>query len=109
MKFDNPYLEVGDKLDLLARWLIVHSIIYYELDTSIVSDAKWDSNAKQYLEMSKGCSEEELTNTRWYYIMHDFDGSTGFYFYKRLNKKDKRLLKKNIEMLMGQVKGGYSN
>ena len=47
MKFGNPYFEQYEKISLLQRWLIVHSIIYYELGDNIVPDSMWDKNARQ--------------------------------------------------------------
>lgn len=91
MIFNNPYWSTRTKLDLLARWLIVHSIIYYEIGTSIISDKSFDDNSRQYVWLRK----EERYNgedSRWNYVMHDFDGTTGFQLFSRLNEADKKRL-----------------
>ncbi len=91
MIFDNPYWSNQTRLDLLARWLIVHSIIYYELGTSIVPDSMWDNNARQYMDILYE-SPGLLTKIRWQHIMYDFDGTTGFHLFGRLNRKEKKRL-----------------
>lgn len=85
MIFDNPYWSTQTKLALLAKWLIVHSAIYYKLDGSIVSDKMFDNNAMQYVELAK---QLKRINNRWEYVMYDFDGTTGFHLFTRLNPKD---------------------
>lgn len=52
MYFKNPYFSIENKLDLLSKWILVHSILYYELNNSIVSDTMFDSNCKQYKQMA---------------------------------------------------------
>jgi len=84
MKFKNPYLDNVSKLDLLAKWIIVHSALYYELDTSVVDDFAFDSNCKQFLALRRLVTPQEFKRCKWYYVMQDFDGSTGFHLYKRL-------------------------
>lgn len=91
MIFNNPYWSVQTKLDLLARWIIVHSIIYYELGTSIIEDKMFDDNARQYVSLAWD-RPDAVKQSRWGYIMHDFDGATGFDLYGRLKRKDRKLL-----------------
>lgn len=91
MIFNNPYWATRTKLDLLAKWLIVHGIIYYDLGTSLVDDKAWDSNAKQYVWLARS-NPDKVQSSRWGYVMHDFDGSTGFHLYNRLKRKDKTQL-----------------
>jgi len=99
MKFTNPYWSVQTRMDLLARWLIVHSIIYYELGTSIIEDGAWDSNARQYVDLAWE-HPDHAARTRWNYVMHDFDASTGFHLYSRLNRNDKKMLKQQAMHLV---------
>lgn len=91
MKFNNPYWSNKDKIDLLSKWIIVHSIVYYVLGTSHVDDVKFDSNGRQLVQLIKH-HPEDFKASKWYYVMHDFDGSTGFHLYDRLNKKHKEEL-----------------
>lgn len=85
MLFENPYWSNQTKLALLAKWLIVHSAVYYKLHDSVVSDKAFDNNAKQYVKLAK---QEAEINNRWQYVMYDFDGTTGFHLFSRLSVKD---------------------
>ena len=51
MNWNNPYFTTLEKINLLCRWVTVHSIIYYERDTNIVSDKLFDNNCKQLKKM----------------------------------------------------------
>lgn len=96
MIFKNPYLDTDSKLDLLAKWIIVHSIIYYELDDNIVSDKMFDDNCKQFMELKPYGSKKY----RWRYVMHDFDGSTGFHLYSKANLTDRQELRNLADWLI---------
>lgn len=78
------------KCDYLQRQIIIHSIIYYELNDSVITDKQFDILCKQLLEL-----ENETNNyneTEYFYVFKDFTGETGFYLYDRLNKHDKDFL-----------------
>jgi hypothetical protein len=85
MVFNNPYFTAENKLDLLARWLIVHSILYYVLDSSIVSDFRWTENAFQFVALAER-EEAAFKRSRYFKAMQGFDGSTGFQLMKQLSK-----------------------
>lgn len=91
MKFMNPYWSVQTKIELISKWIIIHSIIYYELDTNIVEDRMFDMNCKQLVEMVKD-NPQSFKDSKWYYVMKGFDGSSGFDLYKKLNKSHREEL-----------------
>lgn len=91
MKFTNPYWSNKLRISSLQRWVIVQSIIYYELSGSIVTDKVFDENARQLVQMQKDFPNEAKESEYWY-LFYDFDGTTGFDLYGRLNKKDKQYL-----------------
>lgn len=93
MEFRNPYFTDQSKLDLLARWLIVHSIIYYELNDSVVSDAMFDNNCKQYVALAKANPQAKKLSA-YGNIMKGFDGSTGFDLYTRCKKVNREVANK---------------
>lgn len=99
MRFDCPYWDDYTKYDLLARWIILHSYVYYELNENLVSDKMYDDNVRQFLELA--VDQNRFKKCAWYYVMHDFDGSTGFHLFKRLEKMDKRTIKRTAQMLLG--------
>lgn len=82
------------KVDYLQRYIIIHSILYYHLNESVITDKQYDSAARQLVQMQKQLSSEQLEETMYFYCMHDFDGSTGFDLYERLIPYDKEYLMK---------------
>lgn len=91
MKFTNPYWSNKLRISSLQRWVIVQSIIYYELSGSIVTDKVFDENARQLVQMQKDFPNEAKESEYWY-LFYDFDGTTGFDLYGRLKQKDKQYL-----------------
>lgn len=94
MKFINPYATHQEKVSTLQRWLLVHSYLYYHVDSPAVSDHVFDENSKQLYELMI----EHNSLTRYSYVFKDFDGSSGYdLFYRAGNKiKDRVLLDVDI-------------
>ena len=86
------YWSNSTKISYLQRRIIIWSIMYYEYDESCVPDSTYDSVSHQLVELQKQTSLEEFKKSRYYYAMHDFDGSTGFDIPSRLTKKDREYL-----------------
>lgn len=76
-------------IDFLQRKIILNAIAYYELDISPLSDKEYDDLSRQLVDMQKNI---DIGTTQYGYVMHDFDGTTGFDLYHRLNDKDKQYL-----------------
>lgn len=93
------------KIGYLQRYIIVHSIIYYELDDNVISDKEFDSAARQLVEMQKQLGRRKLKDTMYYYCMYDFDGSTGFHLYDRLIPFDKQYLTQIARNVLKNKKG----
>lgn len=92
------------KAGYLQRYIIIHSIIYYELNESVISDKQFDSVARQLVKMQKRM-KHELKDTMYYYCMYDFDGSTGFDLYNRLIPFDKKYLMQIARNVLRNAKG----
>ena len=90
-----PYIYWDDhlKMSALQRHIIIHSILYYVYDNSVISDKRYDLLSKQLTGLMKE-NPEEYKKTNYYYCMYDFDGSTGFDLPSRLTKKDRKYLTK---------------
>jgi hypothetical protein len=91
MKFGNPYWGPITKMALLQRWILIHSILYYEYDESIVTDKMYDENSHQLVDMQKEFLEEAKQTPYWY-VFYDFDGSTGFDLAGRLEGEHRAYL-----------------
>lgn len=89
MRFSNPYMSKALMIGTLQRHILVHSFLYYEMDTSVISDVEFDDISRQLVKMQNKFPEEAKRSQYWY-VFSDFDGSTGFDLYHRLNKEDKR-------------------
>lgn len=101
-------LSPQEKVDYAARYVILHSIIYYELNESVISDKKFDKKSKSLVKLMEKYPEE-TENSEYYRAIYDFDGSTGFLLYSRLKKSQKRYLKhiaKHIIQLHNSDKRG---
>lgn len=86
------YWNESTKISYLQRQVIVHSLLYYELNESVISDKDFDDLSRQLVKMQRSASKDNLRNSQYYYCLKDFDGSTGFYINSKLNKKDREQL-----------------
>lgn len=88
-------------INYLQRKIILNAIAYYELDTSPLSDKEYDELSKQLVELQK---DIDINSTQYGYIMQDFDGTTGFDLYSRLNQKDRAYLLQIAYIGLGKSK-----
>ena len=84
------YLDNVHKCNFLQRVILINSIMYYELNTTKMSDKQFDDVCKQLLKLEKETFNYYLTE--YYYVFKDFDGITGFDLFHRLNQRDKKYL-----------------
>ena len=82
------YLSDIEKISYLQRKIIICSIIYYEMNESIIPDKQFDEEARQLVNLQKK-NKKDLNKSEYYYCMKDFDGSTGFDLFGRLKQYDK--------------------
>ena len=93
--FDKMPFKLWDnstKISFLQRVILVHSTLYYELNTTVISDSEFDLLSKQLLHLQSKAKEEELEKSQYYYVFYDFDGNTGFDLWYRLKDSDKEYL-----------------
>lgn len=98
MKWGNPYFSNRQKINLLQRWILVHSYIYYTLNESFVTDYDYDMNCKQLAEMMLKYPKSNK-QSRYYLAYVGFDGSTGFDLMNRLVPKEKQIIKDDANMV----------
>jgi hypothetical protein len=101
MDFSAREFTNQEKIELLQRWVLVHSYLYYIMDVSVVSDYRYDMNTKQLYGL-KVDYPEDWSRARYTYAMHDFDGSTGFGFVERLDEKELRSVLFDVVLLTSQ-------
>ena len=85
-------------INFLQRKIILNAIAYYELDSPKLSDREYDELSRQLVELQK---DIDIHETQYGYLMYDFDGTTGFDLYSRLNEKDKRYLMQLARYIFG--------
>ena len=69
--------EIADLINRRRRQVLIHSIIYYEMNENIISDSQWSTWAKELDELQK--TYPDIAKTCWYAEeFEDFDPSTGY-------------------------------
>lgn len=92
-----------ERCSFLQRKIILHSIIYYELNDNIISDQKFDRMCRTLL---KGIQHtKDYHRSDYFYVFYDFDGSTGFNLYHRLEEDDKQYLMHLAQLILTMAKG----
>ena len=89
---DFPDWPTEEKISYLQRRVIVHSILYYSMNESVISDRAFDAISRQLVDMMESTPIEVCEKSRYWYCMYNFDGNTGFDLYSRLTKKDRAYL-----------------
>lgn len=77
-------------INYLQRKIILNCIAYYELNINKLTDKEYDELSKQLVELQQDIN---ISDTQYGYVMYDFDGTTGFDLYERLNSYDKEYLR----------------
>lgn len=67
---------IKEKIQQRRRQMLVHSYLYYEKNTNIVSDSKWSEWAKE-LERLQIEYPKESQAVEYYDMFKDWDGSSG--------------------------------
>ena len=80
-------LSNQEYINFLQRGIIVHSYLYYELDSSIISDQEFDKKTRE-LVMLKNTYPDLWRSSEYHYIFTDeYTGATGFHLYRGLMKQ----------------------
>ena len=85
----NPSWSELECINHLQQKIIKLSIAYYEYDYSFIEDSTYDEICFQLVDMQKSDVAKE---SKYWYLMHDFDGSTGADLYSRLSRRDREWL-----------------
>lgn len=81
-----------DKINHLQRLIVLHSYIYYELDQNVISDHEYNELGRKLVGYKK--EYPELWKSSMYYEQFgdEYDGSTGYDIYQKLNNEQKRII-----------------
>jgi len=70
-------MVIADRIKQLRLSLMVHSIIYYELNDNIINDAEWSKRAKELVELQE--QHPDIAETVVFADLYrGFKGDTGF-------------------------------
>ncbi len=86
------YWSNKTRIEYIQRRIILFSIMYYQLNDSIVSDNQYNNISKQLVNLMSQTDKSIVKKTKYYYVFKDFDCSTGFDLYYKLNPVDKDYL-----------------
>lgn len=74
--FTGAELEIAEKIQQRRYQLLIHSCIYYHLNTNIISDMQWDKWARELVQLQTDYSDIG-EHVQLYDMFKDWDGSTG--------------------------------
>ena len=91
----NEFFTPKEKMDLLERWILVMSYVYYELNDNVASDFSYDNNANQLFELM-GEYPEEYKQTKYYpfFLNYEVGCTSGFELISNVYKNDPDLYKR---------------
>ena len=92
MKFAEN-MTTKEKVEFLQRYILVHSMLYYYMNESVISDKRFDKVSRLLADKIQKFGSKKISHTQYGYVFYDFDGSTGFDLIDRLSKADKKHIK----------------
>ena len=93
-------LSNQEYINFLQRGIIVHSYLYYELDSSIISDKEFDKKSRELVTL-KNTYPDLWEASEYYYIFGDeYTGATGFHLYHGLAKPQQEKIRVIADILL---------
>lgn len=86
-------LSTQEYIDFLQRFIILHSYIYYELNSNLISDKQYDEKARELTDYKN--RYPELWKQSMYHMQFgdDYNGATGFTLYHDLDEHQKEIIR----------------
>lgn len=78
-------------IEWMRRYILVHSRLYYEMDTNVVSDKEYD---KMGYELAQKQKDIQFHRGMYWDVFSDFDGTTGFDLFGRLTIEEQNRIDK---------------
>lgn len=93
-------LSEQEYINFLQRGIIVHSYLYYELDSSIISDQEFDKKSRELVAL-KNTYPDLWETSEYYHIFGDeYTGATGFHLYHGLTKLQQEKIRAIADILL---------
>jgi len=73
---DQNDLKIAELIQQRRLQMLIHSCLYYEMDTNLISDRTWDMWAKELRQLQADYPEISR-QVGWYEAFKDWDASTG--------------------------------
>lgn len=99
----NQYLTPMEKIRMIQRWVLVHCYLYYELNSSVVSDHVFDANMRQ-LDTLRISYPKGWKKSSWSYVFVGFDPSTGYGLTSKLKREDLNIIIRDANMIINRKK-----
>lgn len=82
-------LSTQSRIELLERWILVQSFIYYELNSNIASDFVYDHNVNLLFDLKRN-DPESYEASRYYKIFDEYEEgcTSGFELLDKLKRLD---------------------
>lgn len=75
--FEGKDLEVANLIQKRRLQILVHSCLYYHMDTNLISDRQYDTWARELQKLQKDHTDIS-EKVCWAAAFKDYDASTGF-------------------------------
>lgn len=93
------YWNEKTQISFLQRCVLIHSYLYYERNTTLISDLKYDRLTRLLVEKQNE-NKAIIERTEYGKVFNSFDGSTGFDLLDKLSEKERKKIVKIAEMLL---------
>lgn len=93
-------MSTQDYMNWLQRYIIVHSYIYYEKDTNVISDREYDAKSKELTRLKEENPDLWVNSEYYKQFGDDYNGSTGFTLYHDLNDRQKDIIKSIVNCIL---------
>lgn len=78
----------------------MHSYLYYELDSSIISDQAFDKKTRELVSFKNTYPDLWKTSEYYYVFGDDYTGATGFHLYHGLTKPKQEIIRAIADILL---------
>lgn len=89
-----------ERINFLQRGIIVHSYLYYELDSNVISDQVFDKKSRELVSLKSAYPDLWKTSEYYYIFGDDYTGATGYHLYHGLSKPQQEKIRAIADILL---------